>query len=789
MTSAAPGAPARRASDPRRRYRSVFGGFAVLTLAITASLASLVVAHRGDARGVDACGLERMRSQRIAFLVERLAAPGLARAREPAAGDVRRELVAVTHDFRAAIGAIARARSDPLAIAIDAYASDAEAVAVGAAGRDAARERISARRLPLLAALDDAVHERAARSSASLDRIVLALAFGALGLLAAVGAIWSTVVVPYERRDRQTAARLRALYDSNPDAVATYDLTGAISSGNLAALRLVGGSPESLIGSHFASHMASEVLPEARLAFARTIAGEATEFETIFVRRDGERRTVLANLVPNSVDGSIVGIYAIGRDITALTQARTKLRESEQRFRSLFEQNADPIGILDRKGVYLDVNPAMEALSGVPASAFVGRQLGSLGLAASDNIRLRSDAIHELAAGRSVPYDVRMVNRAGKALSLQGRAVPIVYGGDVHGFFAISRDVTEERRTRSEILEGTKRLQELYLVAASSGRSSDEQIARALELGRARLGFDSAYYVSADGPVGTVRAMIGDAVERVGETVALERSLLRHCLEKRDIHVIADAALAPWCAGTISNPPARSFVAIPIAVAGIAAGALAFSARAPRETELTPPDRDFVRLIAALVGSALERGRQRAELDALAFFDSLTGLPNRALLDARIDEAIVAARERDGRFAVLFVDLDGFKGVNDRSGHAGGDAVLCEVARRLECVVEPGDTVGRLGGDEFVLLTPLADGSAGAEVLARRVLSSLAEPFVLEDATHVLGCSVGSAIFPTHGSDGRTLMERADRALYRAKSGGGGRCSTVEESARATGSR
>ena len=246
--------------------------------------------------------------------------------------------------------------------------------------------------------------------------------------------------------------------------------------------------------------------------------------------------------------------------------------------------------------------------------------------------------------------------------------------------------------------------------------------------------------------------MIGDSIVPIGETVALERTTLRHCLETNDIHVIADAALEPWRSqpGTDART-LRSFVAIPIAVAGIADGALGFAARRPRETALTEPDLDFVRLIAALVGSALERGRQRAKLDALAFFDSLTGLPNRALLDTRIDELIAASTERGGRFAVLFVDLDGFKRVNDRDGHAAGDAVLCEVARRLERAVGADDTVGRLGGDEFVLLTPLAAGVVDAGALARRILATLAEPFAVGGGTHALGCCIGSALFPTHG--------------------------------------
>jgi diguanylate cyclase (GGDEF)-like protein/PAS domain S-box-containing protein len=163
---------------------------------------------------------------------------------------------------------------------------------------------------------------------------------------------------------------------------------------------------------------------------------------------------------------------------------------------------------------------------------------------------------------------------------------------------------------------------------------------------------------------------------------------------------------------------------------------------------------------------AEEQVRYRADHDAL------TGLPNRGLFEGRLAATLAIAHRNAHRFAVLFVDLDFFKAVNDRLGHLAGDALLIETARRLLVCVRESDTVARLGGDEFaILLTEVADVAAAEEV-AERVCASLARPFLLEEGEAVVACSVGLALFPDHAEDVINLQRCADRALYAAKRGG-----------------
>jgi diguanylate cyclase (GGDEF)-like protein len=164
---------------------------------------------------------------------------------------------------------------------------------------------------------------------------------------------------------------------------------------------------------------------------------------------------------------------------------------------------------------------------------------------------------------------------------------------------------------------------------------------------------------------------------------------------------------------------------------------------------------------------------ERENLSHSALHDQLTGLPNRLLLFDRLAHAVAVARRERRPLAVLLIDLDGFKEVNDSFGHRHGDVALAEVARRLQGAVREADTAARLGGDEFVAVLPGADQET-AVAIAQRVLADLAAPLPIEDRVFHLGASVGIALFPLHGEDPDGLVLGADRAMYVAKRSGGG---------------
>ena len=177
-----------------------------------------------------------------------------------------------------------------------------------------------------------------------------------------------------------------------------------------------------------------------------------------------------------------------------------------------------------------------------------------------------------------------------------------------------------------------------------------------------------------------------------------------------------------------------------------------------------------------------ERKRAEQRVRHLAHHDPLTGLPNRALLLDRLHQALAQARRERGRIAVLMLDLDHFKTVNDTFGHAVGDRLLCAVADRLRTAVRESDTLARFGGDEFTLIqTGLAEPN-GAGVFAQKVVDALAEPFLIGDQEMRTTTSAGVAIYPEHGAEPAPLLEHADIALYRAKANGRNRAEIFVDS-------
>lgn len=174
----------------------------------------------------------------------------------------------------------------------------------------------------------------------------------------------------------------------------------------------------------------------------------------------------------------------------------------------------------------------------------------------------------------------------------------------------------------------------------------------------------------------------------------------------------------------------------------------------------------------ALFSDISERKEAEARVQHLAEYDYLTDLPNRLLLMDRLQQSLRVAERSRHKVAVLFMDLDRFKNINDTLGHATGDTLLQEVARRTRAVVREMDTVGRTGGDEFVMILPELADNAQAALIAERVLDTLRQPFVLDGHQLVITASIGISISPDDGKDAQLLLKNADMAMYEAKAQG-----------------
>jgi diguanylate cyclase (GGDEF)-like protein len=361
-------------------------------------------------------------------------------------------------------------------------------------------------------------------------------------------------------------------------------------------------------------------------------------------------------------------------------------------------------------------------------------------------------------------------------------------GGTTFGFLDVSSDISERKAaeraliaSESEQREYASQLRSLYRIANTVSGPQNDPIERSLLLGLEELGLECAYVGTLAADRATIvienAVCVNDALEIVplviDSQIPVRAAFLGAPSPDSDVYAVENltAMREPLPEGHAFGN-ARAYISAPIYISGILAGAIGFIAPKPRDKPLSASNRAFVRAIADLIGAVIVRSKQRAELDALAFFDALTDLPNRVLLLDRLKQCVRSANRYNETFALLFLDLDGFKEVNDRHGHGVGDNMLIAVARRFEKCTRTSDTVARLGGDEFVILAPKIDSALPAEQLALRIIESTRRPIVIAQVEHAMTVSIGIAIFAHDGAGAESLLESADRALYLAKAGG-----------------
>lgn len=225
------------------------------------------------------------------------------------------------------------------------------------------------------------------------------------------------------------------------------------------------------------------------------------------------------------------------------------------------------------------------------------------------------------------------------------------------------------------------------------------------------------------------------------------------------------AAALPGAGGAV--PDTSRWFAEPMSTPGMKFGELRFDVE--RAGILSAQDRDVLQFAAAQAATVIERLALHADLAYAARFDELTGLPNRRLFQDRMQSAFARSRRERTRGALLFIDLDEFKRVNDEHGHAVGDQLLQSVARRIVTCVRECDTVARLGGDEFVALLENVDNMAQAEAVAAKIHKAIGKPLQLAGVRLQAGASIGIALYPEHGDAADHLMRYADQAMYVCK--------------------
>ncbi len=542
--------------------------------------------------------------------------------------------------------------------------------------------------------------------------------------------------------------RFPSLFDASSEPKLLFALDGDLLAANASALKLLQRRLSVVRGDRFVRGFSRYMGSFEREAFAIAKSGRTARVATTIARPDGGLIALEATLFPAIVDDTTVGVYVSALDVTSRMERERATARRIQELSSLFEHHAQATMSVDAIGRIRSINAAGERLLGYEPRDLIGEPYAAFVFA--DGLAHTNAMMERVMKGETATGVTAVRHKSGERIDLAGVVIPIFVDDRVVGAYAVGDD-------RAHLRGENERIRELYLLAANPTQSAEAQLSMALDIGRRRLHCREAYVARAEGPSLVQMHGAGRWSRREGERRLREGST----------DDLALRAGEPICADATGGEGA---IVAPIIVGGQAFGTLAFVA--PDAGFFAPDDVDYVRLVSTLVSAAIDRAQQHRRLDTLAFYDALTGLPNRAQLADRLADTISRAGRDSSVFALHFFDLDGFKAINDAHGHSRGDDVIALMGQRLERIVAHPNVVARVGGDEFVVVQPDVRDPELAREYARTLCASIGEAFDVEGRTYRLSASVGIAFFPGDGKDSATLLARADLALYKVKASG-----------------
>ena len=412
----------------------------------------------------------------------------------------------------------------------------------------------------------------------------------------------------------------------------------------------------------------------------------------------------------------------------------------------------DVVFLVDRRGIIVDVSAGCERMLGYRPTELIGQCMLDFVVPEDRDLTLAEGA-RVLAGQDRIGFENRYLHKDGRWIDIMWSARWIADQGLRLG---VARDISLRKRAE-------RRQAATYAISEAAFQAGN--LAGLCEVIHGILD----RLVGAPGMI-----VVTDATPQQGFKVIYqrdhgERNRLpsRACLARWRTTSSNPDALAPDAVRHVAANRLNTWLMIELKGPAGTIGALLLRDRAG--TGYSPGDRGLLHFVAAQVGLALERKRLHEDLMRSACCDELTGLPNRRLFFDRIRTAVARARRCQSRLGLLYVDVDDFKQVNDRHGHATGDALLREVAARLVECARQSDTVARLGGDEFVLLLEDLQAPDDADRCAEKIRAALAQPVPTQYAPLTIGVSIGIALFPDHADQVETLLMHADARMYAKK--------------------
>lgn len=540
-----------------------------------------------------------------------------------------------------------------------------------------------------------------------------------------------------ERNDAESMIRLRRIMDGIDAAVAYVDNQFKYRYANLAFCRLYGLEYEEITRLDVHTLLGQSSFREIHNYILQALMGERVYYERLVQCGNGELRWMLVQLTPDRVGERVLGYFAVMVDIQDRKRTELVLSNTNHELRRLLDSMPGPIAYIDPQFSYRYVNRAFCEWIGLSSDCIQGKTVAEIeGEAIFTKL---APSMRRALGGQVVSMERIITHRDGQQNWMYLRYLPDQRAGsEIQGIYAIMSDIQPLKETEKKLrqvnwlldshinnspLAVTEWTADFRLVRWSSqaekifGWSAEEVLGR-------RMG-DWEFVFPADMP--DLKAEL----ERVRSTHSHHAVTLT-----RNHRKDGSVAYCEWYHSCLYN----------------------------EQGQLVS--------ILSLAQDISSRIEAEQRLSYLANHDPLTGLPNRSLLQERLRQALGRSKRSGKPLALLFIDLDRFKVVNDTLGHKIGDRLLKRVSETLQECVRGTDTIARLGGDEFMLLVEDQVNRDSAAALANKMLLALTQPFYIEENEIFIGASIGISFYPDDGQDIDTLTKNADVAMYRAKESG-----------------
>ncbi|MGK7909860.1 MAG: EAL domain-containing protein [Synechococcus sp.] len=445
-------------------------------------------------------------------------------------------------------------------------------------------------------------------------------------------------------------------------------------------------------------------------------------------------------------------------------------------FVALFRFNPDAFivtTVTDR--TFLAVNPGFIHLTGYSQDEVMGKTMSELGLWVDS--MAHAHCIRDLNLGQPKCHQLDYLT-ANRVRQMGLVSVEIITVADYPVLLTIVRDVNQYQQELSDLRTRSQQLQAFTEIATIALQASSLPIALRAMLKQVRkvTGFNFLVMESYDAEQRMVRFLAAEGLVFSDDSVVEfpEESTLSGEVARTRQPIIRQGEQAT-SAGEIpllaNLPSPKSVTCLPLVGRRGLYGTLTLAH--PRVISIKPGMLEWLQELCNYMATFAQRSQQEEQLRYTAFHDPLTGLPNRTLFEDRVGRAFARGRrDPSSTFAVLFLDLDDFKRVNDELGHNSGDRLLAELAQRFEMGLRPGDTVSRMGGDEFTFLLDGIQQVTDVSRITERILSQIAQPFVVHGHEVAIGASIGIAIASDSYETVQELIRDADAAMYRAKASG-----------------